>query len=703
MNRFQVKLCGLVWAAVAATTGLAWAADASWRPIECVPVDLPTEDLFEVVRPVDGFDSTPLQWSPAVGDQHAQATVQYDAAERHSGSGALRVAYEFIGKKNYEYVQLNGSAEFAEPKLGFGFWLKHDGTPFVVRLRYTDVSGECHQIDMFHTTQPGWQFVAGLLDAHSTAWGGDGNRRKDYPLKLAGICIDRPQAGFVGKGLLWIDEAAVVRVRPVTNTPLQIATQSPRFGNLYAVGDTVALRASGAGEQVRWRVLDFVGRCVARGEGAASGAEARFTLDQPGWYSCRLELVAGGRAVSVRSFPCAALPSGVEPTPSDFVGVCTHFGQQAYPLETMDLMRRYGIDQYRDEISWRSYEREPGRCELPDFAAAYLKRSAELRMHPLIIFDYNNPHYDNDGFPNSPEAIAAFSRYAVDLARQTRNSVAMFEVWNEWIGGCGMRDRPGMHDGEAYGRLLLPTYTAVKQARPDATIVGIGGEYGPQCAEHILAAVRTAGPAAMDAWSIHPYRYPRSPEGSGLVEEVTGIAAKVAAAGVQTKPWITEIGYPTHRTSGGCDEAVQARYCVRTLALLQSTQAVAKAFWYDLKDDGLGREYNEHNFGLIHHQQYHCAPKPSIVALSAFIRLTNGAAFTELQRDGNLYSARYRRPNGSEVLLIWTEQGARRLVVTGQIYSACDLMGAATGPETIAEATENPVYVTGRDLKVSTP
>ena len=153
--------------------------------------------------------------------------------------------------------------------------------------------------------QPGWQFVAGSLDAHSTAWGGDGNHRKDYPLKLAGICVDRPQVGFVGKGRLWIDDAAVVRVRPSVATPFQVETQSPRFGNLYAVGDTVTLRASGAGDRVRWGVTDFFGRSVAQGEGAAGGTEARFTLGQPGWFSCRLELLAGWprrqhAAVSVR-------------------------------------------------------------------------------------------------------------------------------------------------------------------------------------------------------------------------------------------------------------------------------------------------------------------------------------------------------------------------------------------------------------------
>ena len=52
-------------------------------------------------------------------------------------------------KKDYEYIQLNGQADFMKPGLGFGFWLKHDGTPFVARLRFTDASGEWHQVDLF--------------------------------------------------------------------------------------------------------------------------------------------------------------------------------------------------------------------------------------------------------------------------------------------------------------------------------------------------------------------------------------------------------------------------------------------------------------------------------------------------------------------------------------------------------------------------
>ena len=589
------SLCVLLFACFASSSS--FSADAVWQTIDCVPVAAASRDLYESVRTLDDFEADAIRWTAASTDQNAEAGLHRDEAQRHSGLASLRVDYRFVNRSAFQYIQLNGQASFAMPGMGIGFWLNHDGTPFTLRLRYIDSSGENHQVELHGSSKPGWQFVAGQLDGPSTSWGGDENGKQDYPCRLSGIVIDRPSAGFDKAGSLWIDDVSFVRLRQPPPPSLTVQTRTKNFGNLYAVGDTVAVRGSGKGERIRWRRTDFFGRELASGEGRADETQVNFVLDSPGWQSCDFQLLLGGNVVETRSFRCAALMEDAEAARSDFVGVCSHFGQNRYPIETMDLMLRYGIDQYRDEIGWQSYERIKGQYAMPDFAAAFLKRSKQLQMRPLLIFDYSNSHYDNGSYPNSPEAIQGFVSYALDLAKRTQGTVAMFEIWNEWVGGCGMKGKPGEHDGQAYGRLLKPTYQAVKSAHPDLTLVGIGGEYGEHCADNIVAAVSTAGPHAMDAWSIHPYRYPVSPEASGLVDEVTRILRGVEAAGVKTKPWITEIGYPTHRTSRGSSLQEQARHCLRTLLLLQGTNFVGKTFWYDFKDDGLSTDDNEHNFG----------------------------------------------------------------------------------------------------------
>jgi hypothetical protein len=368
----------------------------------------------------------------------------------------------------------------------------------------------------------------------------------------------------------------------------------------------------------------------------------------------------------------------------------------------MELMRNYGIDQFRDEIGWGSFEARPGKYSMPEHAAAFLKHAAELKMRPLLIFDYGNAHYDEGRFPNSPEACAAFAAYAVEMVRQTQGVVSQFEVWNEWVGGCGMEGRAGRHDGAAYGRLLKPAYEAVKRAFPGVTVVGIGGEYGLQCADTIVAAIKTGGARSMDAWSIHPYRYPRGAEESDLVGEVNRIAARVAQAGASQKAWVTEIGWPTHRASTGCDEHAQACHAVRAMLMLQSTGIVEKVFWYDFKDDGLSRDYNENNFGVVRNQAYNCAPKPAVVALAVFLRLTHDAPCGPLWHVGNAYAMPYRLPDGQQRLVAWALVPGTPVQVSGRLSEVRDLMGNPIidggGPRMLAP---EPIYLTGKDLRLS--
>jgi len=146
-----------------------------------------------------------------------------------------------------------------------------------------------------------------------------------------------------------------------------------------------------------------------------------------------------------------------------------------------------------------------------------------------------------------------------------------------------------------------------------------------------------------------------------------------------------------HRTAGGSDERAQARHCVRTLVLLQSTGVVEKVHWYDFKDDGLQREYNQHNFGLVRHQQYHCAPKSGVVARSTFSRLTGGATFVELKQTDALYVAHYHRPDNSDLLIVWTTSDEQSVRVGGTLRSATNLVGG--GAPVAATVTVSPAPV----------
>lgn len=698
----SLRLASLI--GLAASLFLAAAhAEAEWKAVRCIPADAALEDLFDTVSTIENFEVNPIPLTAASGGQQAGATVARDTTVKHAGAAALRVDYAFAADKELEYIQLVGAAAvFTNKSQSVGFWYKNTGVPLPMKLRLLDASGECHQMDFVSTPSQDWQFVVCKLDGGSAAWGGDGNKRMDFPCRFDSICLDRPKVGYKGKGSFWIDDLAILKPAPARARPLSVETDAWRHGNLYRVGNTINLKAHGEGGRIRWSARDFFGKVFQKGEGPATGTEIHFLLTQSGWFSCRLELLAQNKVQGSESFCVAALPGGVETARSDFFGVCTHFGQSSYSMEAMELLQHYGIDQFRDEISWGSVESTKGKYSMPDYGVNYLKKAVELKMRPLLIYDYANHLYDNGAFPNSPESIAAFARYAVELTRATRGQVSSFEVWNEWIGGCGMEGRPGKHDGEAYGRLLQPVYAAVKKEFPEVTVVGIGGEYGDACISNIQAAIRVAGTRSMDAWSIHPYRYPHAPEASDLLGEIGRIREGVSKTGEPGKAWITEIGWPTHRGNGGSDEAAQARFLVRTLALVQASQSAEKLFWYDFKDDGLNREYNECNFGLIHHETYNCAPKPGIVAASIYIRLTGSGRFARLQQRGGVNVAFINKANGDDVLIVWRETGAGRVTLTGSVSAGFDLMGAPIPVQNQSLAIdENPVYVVGKNLTVS--
>jgi hypothetical protein len=89
------------------------------------------------VQTVDAFEDSQLSWQALQGGQNAGTAIRLDTSEMRDGQAALRVDYTFVGNHDYEYVQITRPLGIPEPGLGFGFWLKTDGTAFPIRLRVT--------------------------------------------------------------------------------------------------------------------------------------------------------------------------------------------------------------------------------------------------------------------------------------------------------------------------------------------------------------------------------------------------------------------------------------------------------------------------------------------------------------------------------------------------------------------------------------
>jgi len=670
-------------------------AAESWTPIACPDVPQALANQFETVQSLSDFEKGTGSWKSILGGQQAKSTLSVSADAGLSGSNALRVDYEFIGKEGLEYVAFGSRASIEKPGQSLGFWYRFSDQPLALRLRITDKSGETHQLNLPRPQEEGWNFTAVSLKPQGSHWAGDGNGKLDYPVRLDSIVADRPKRGYVGKGSLWIDNVALMR--PVQQTHrLAIECENAQLGNVYLPGKMVKLRVQGDGDKILWSVSDYFGENVAKGSCGDKQAFIEFSFGKLGYYECRIDLVRDGRTVDSRQFSCAALPAPAN-VKNAFVGMGCHFRRNAYPLECMDLLVRYGFSEFRDEISWSGVERTKGQYEIPEYGAEFVARAKQLGLNPLLICDYSNALYDNAGFPNSDEAIAAYAKYCEFLAQTFRGTVHDFEIWNEWSIGCGMRGKPGENTPEAYARLIQPAFKAIKAANPDAMVVGLGGEHSEHHFEQIRGMLQAGAAGSMDTFSVHCYRYPRTPEESDLVGEIVKVTDMVVAKGGPGKAWITEIGWPTHTDSRGVDERTQARMFVRTLALMRALDAVQKVHWYDFKDDGLNRNYNENNFGLIHHQNYALAPKPGVVAAAVFARMTAGAKPLRLwQRDQN-HAAILQCPDGEQLAITWNVEDKSELPLPKNAL-ARDLMGNQINSTSTIELNQDPVYVKSRDL-----
>ena len=320
-------------------------------------------------------------------------------------------------------------------------------------------------------------------------------------------------------------------------------------------------------------------------------------------------------------FPELVLPQGV--------GVNIHFTRDHE--HDLDMIAAAGVKFVRMDFAWGSIERQKGHYDW----SAYDELTANLGkrgLRGLYILDYSNGLYEETviarspisgkeqkgvASPQHPESVAAFARWAGAAAKHFADRRIIWEIWNEpnirfWM------PRP---EAKQYATLAVATAKAIREADPEATIIGPATSRVPV---PFLEKVFAAGLLThLDAVSVHPYRsYHMEPETAAtdyaklraLIEKHSPNSAK------RSLPIISgEWGYSTF-TNEGVSPEIQAAFLVRQqLANLHA--GVPLSIWYDWKDDGTDAAEREHNFGMVTHD---LKPKPAYVALQTMTRELSG-------------------------------------------------------------------------------
>ncbi len=592
------------------------------------------------------------------------------------GHWAAQLDYTFQRRtEGLNYVGFHVEATLAGRPTVLRVWVYGDGSGQPLRLRLRDAGGETFQYHGPDISWSGWEQAQFDLGRPQVSWGGNQDGAWDLPLSLDSILIDSATEPY--HGVVYFDEITYLSEAGAADW-VQLRARTDVFGGVYfgegravppmLLTDNLCLDGTVSGRLVVTvfgpRGLPVYAQDVELELPPRAGQWLGVRLPAGTEGLCRLEaaFTVGGEAQTLsRSFAVFSNPHDPALMPDSFFGACTHFGQGKGNVPgSFDLMSRAGIKWLRDEISWGACEAEKGKIVIPDWADRYMEAAVSHGVTPLIILDYGNRHYEDGNAPASPQAQQAFGRYCYALVDHFKGICRHWEVYNEPNIGF-WRPKP---DPVAYARLLRIAYTEAKRADPDCTVVGVCTA-GTDLA-FIETVLQNGGVHFMDALSIHPYRYPRSPEDSGFVQEVTSAHELMVKYGGGDKPlWITEIGWPTQEDARGVSEPVSGDYLIRMMVLSRTLPFMERVIWYDFQDDGLDRTYNEHNFGLIRWETF--APKANYVAFKTLTEHLSGARYVGALLSGTDEDSRhcyeFAGPQGP-VLVAWSAGGAGTLALT---------------------------------------
>ena len=342
------------------------------------------------------------------------------------------------------------------------------------------------------------------------------------------------------------------------------------------------------------------------------------------------------------------------------IGVACHFAFGRGELErNLDMIKAAGVGIVRDEYNWSTVEQKKGEYRIGEDFLAYLRALEERNLLPQVVLCYANALYDDNGYPVSPEAVEAYTKYAEYVLSHLSARPRIVEIWNEWDGGCGMDPAKGKGKLEDYINLLKAVYPRLKAIDPDCIVLG-----GSFCSTGLLQQALEMGLAEnCDAVSLHTYNY----------EEVFSAAApeewyrRMLRVTENFKKrygipvFISEMGYPSHIGPKSVTEEAQADRLARLFLLGSTIEDIVNVTWYDFQCDGDKYDSSEDNFGIV---KTDLTPKAAYFVLSDVAEFLKSARFEgfECRNEDGLWVLRYKIGD-EDAIVAWSELDDARIQI----------------------------------------
>lgn len=492
----------------------------------------------------------------------------------------------------------------------------------------------------------------------------------------------------------------------VTEAPLVTYDyiQSGKTGNIFANTDTITFRqniTNNTNETVicncAWEITDESGSVVARKSGqntlSAGGSTTRtIPIDNPGTYGIYTI------HVTEESYTQADPNTKQETSYTEEFSVCIS-------LDDTDVDQSFGFNQAvvrgfgdiytagtlmhnaggawnRESIPWQGVESTKGVYNISDANVAKLRKMKQDGINVVAVLTGRNELYGDGGTSNpySNADIEAFAAYCAYCAVRLDGVVDHFEIWNEWNSG---NYNPTGRPASDYAKLLKASYTAIKEANPDAVVIGLdtAGIVGDNNTVltwigNVLDALNDGtGNKYMDAISVHCYDYDSTngfPEAQ-FITNVQTLKALLATKGYGDLPlWLTEVGFSTYSPANpeffveGCTKDTQLNSLVMMNAVTKAYGLFDTVLEYCFYDSGNLSNISS-NWGLVNcwKRDYvtdqdlpegkltPSGAKPSYLGLAAMNYFIGGnATFQYVVNEGRSYGFEFYNENlGKNVML----------------------------------------------------
>ena len=556
---------------------------------------------------VSEFDATG-EWAVDSGS----ASISVVASPHTSGSGSLKVAYDF---------SVSGGASIrptstppAHPGLPrrMSIDVYGDGSWNVVYLEVSDATGEVLRYWLGNLSFTGWQTMSVDLGTKKPISGlaGNADGQMDLPVSSYRVVLWKNNAALKTKSTVYIDHLSYEYEPggvPRSDPPVFV----PSAGGSAVVRVTLAE----AGDYTLV-LTDEIGQSRTLSGSAQAGVEATQAWNgkdgaghaMRGSVRASFDVVRGTKTYQYQIPYFAGLPvrtSGQSPALrgiNSFVSEIDTRHRAKAETEARSMEDAW-VGMAREEFEWKRVEPEKGRFDWSKFdQLVQITRAHGIQVLGKLVYTApwasSAPSGTSDAAAQywPPKDVQDYAAYVRAVVHRYKDRVHVWEVWNEenttgfW--------RPAA-DPAAYTRLLVAASAAIRAEDPTATIV-LGGLSTGADPAFLKVIHDNGGWGAFDVLAIHTY-VAGPPDGSMMVKWFDDAHAAAAAYGSK-QIWVTEFGWSTYSGSGtgyiGVTAAEQASYLARSYQLA-SEQGITGMSWFELVDRGTAPSSRADHYGIV--------------------------------------------------------------------------------------------------------